>query len=370
MEEQGDAAVFWLALLLILAHPSVAHNQRSVCNLMASSKTLRAAVIESLQGLLEITVMASRSCELAPWLSTHASPHASLTIKYLSPLPVWSSMSPSFYLGMMDRYAPGEAAVANALQHAASSGRLQLRSLSAYTKYSCSSVAAALHCLPSSSLISLCLAFYPTDKQQLDHLRAALAGLTSLRQLKLKLPTHDSSWAVLREPAQLDLTEQPPILPPFLNSSSNSSSSSSTSSSSDEAGGTEGGAARSLVCGLQHLTSLAVAGVINESDLARLPPSLRQLTLTYSCRSRKAAQVPASEGERLPFKWQQLRQLTSLQLSSCCPEGSGELALEAEDVLPANLVQLSVSSPISSVEPILHAKQLQQLTFSAVQLEA
>jgi hypothetical protein len=361
--------VFWIALPFILAHPGVAHNQQSMCNLMASSKTLRAAVVESMQGLLEITVVAQKARKLAPWLSTHASLLASLTIQ--APAPLWyKRILRSNKLNELENVAAGEAAVADALQHAAAVGSLQLRSLSAFARQSCSSVAAALRCLPSSSLTSLSLALLATEKQQVDHLRAALAALTSLRQLQLELPTHHT-WAVLRGAAHLDLTKPPPILPPLPHSSDNSSSSSSSSSSDDgKAGGTEGGAAGQPVRGLQHLTSLAVTGVINEGDLARLPRSLKQLTLTYSCRSRDTAKWAASEGERLPLQWQQLRQLTSLQLGSCDRANSGELGLEADDVLPINLVQLSVSSPISSIKPKMCANQLQQLTLSTVQLDA
>jgi hypothetical protein len=365
-DQIDDAAVFWIALPFILAHPSVARDQQSVCNLMASTKTLRTAVIESLQGLVEITVVAQKARKLAPWLSTHASLLASLTIQAPPPL-CYTRILGHNKMDKLENVAAGEAAVADALQHAAAVGSLQLRSLSAFARQSCSSVAAALHCLPSSSLTSLSLALFATEKQQLNHLRTALAALTSLRKLQLELPTH-YNWCVLDEPAHLDLTQQPPILPPLPNSSSNSSSSSS--SDDGQARGTGVGAARLPVHGLQHLTSLAVTGVLNEGDLARLPCSLKQLTLTYSCHSRDAAKWAVSQGERLPLQWQQLRQLTSLQLGSCDRANSGELGLEADDVLPVNLVQLSVSSPISSIKPILCANQLQQLTLSTVQLDA
>jgi hypothetical protein len=374
MEEAGDPTVFWCALPFILAHPSVAQNQQLVCNLTASSKIMRAAVLESLQGLLQIRVAGRHARKLVPWLSKYAALLASLTVhrpqRFLSERPL-DRPCPEFLkvnlLAMMETLGAGEAAVADGLQRAASSGHLQLRALSAVAGHGCSSVAAALHCLPSSCLTSLHLAFYPTEQQQLDHLRVALAALTSLRQLQLQLPTHGRTLIALLEPAHLDLIEEPPILPPPGDSNTSSSSSSSVHG---EAGGMEGDAARQPVIGLPHLTSLSVAGVINEDDLARLPCSLKQLTLTHSCRSRDAVQVPASEGERLSLQWQQLLQLTSLQLSSCCPASSGELALESEDVLPANVKQLSLSSPVSSIRPILYAKQLQQLTLLTVQLDA
>jgi hypothetical protein len=261
---------------------------------------------------------------------------------------------------MAELIAAGEAAVADALQQAAACASLQLNAFSACARHSCSSIAAALCCLPSSSLTSLSLAFYPTEEQQLDQLRAALAALTNLRQLQLKLPTHSSSISALQEPPHLDLAEQLPIFPQLASTCSDGSSSMSTDAEPSS----------QAMCGLQQLVALQMTGVINFNDLASLPCSLQQLQLSYSCRSREAAQVPASEGDRPPLQLQQLRQLTSLQLSSCCPSSSGELVLEAEDELPPNLVQLSVRGPISSVRPILQAKQLQQLNLQEVQLDA
>jgi hypothetical protein len=214
----------------LLRHVSISQDQQIVAVLQQTSKELHAAVAARLAGQLPVvlcTKQVQHAQAFVQWLGKHASLLQSLHLQL--PRSHDALGRPSWPA------AAGIAAgLADALQHAATSGALQLQS------FALAGVAAApglLQQLPAPQLTKLCIGVDFSSSASLQ----AVAGLTSLRHLELC------------NTAQAAATTAAAIIPDDV--------------------------LAPLAAGLQQLTQLLLKPV-RPAQLQWLPPKLQQLHVT------------------------------------------------------------------------------------------
>jgi hypothetical protein len=176
----------------LLGHPSISQDQHIIAALQATSKQLQTAVTQQLHGQLLVVLCTDappKMHALALWLRKHTGLCQGLNLQIIHS----SDKSLSFLEGGLPRvkdvrWPDAVAAIAKALQDAATAGNVALQSFSLAGS---TADAATLQQIPSQQLTQLCAEIDFSSTVSLQ----AVAALTGLRSLQLTVAAHSARHA-------------------------------------------------------------------------------------------------------------------------------------------------------------------------------
>jgi hypothetical protein len=360
-ELQQASSTLVAALPLLLTHLATCEGTSSsiqqqqllqlVCTLLATSKSCSEAIHSTSRsgGFLHLCLEPKDSAQagsFARWMFSKQHPQllACLSLDISS---TWRQPGESKHAA--------EAAVAQALAAASSTGTLQLQA------FACLGTPGwlLLQHLPANSLTSLsvdCSDLSSSSRgskwdggSDVEWLQQELLRLTGLQQLELCVSVVDDD-----------------------DDDAGSSSSDDTSSTSSAFSRWRPECMLPSLSQLGQLTRLKLEQVESAAALMHLPVQLRELELTFA---RQPLQQQRDEAEQQGMQQQlRLSHLTALTRLIANEDSSSGYVIQPGDQLPPRLLQLHVVDCRGTVQPLLELRRLQQLTMAnsttpAVQLQ-